>query len=142
MTGRIKLLKNGVPVAEADEPTLEYRYDTPGEFDDKCGTYGLDSFQLPNPECPETFVCMGDVTDPALIQYADCIDAMNCAMLSGMTTQYSASSPVALFIHQMIPHHRNAVNMAKVLLFQNILKCDDLTNEDDPDCKMEVSKKF
>ena len=138
MTGRIKLLKNGVPVNETDAPPIEYVYDTPGEFDEQCGTFGLDNYELPNLECPETFVCLDDVTDAALVSYASCIDAMNCAMVAGMTTKYSANSPVALFIHQMIPHHQNAVNMAKVLLKQNILKCDDLTNEEDPDCIMEV----
>ena len=138
MTGRIKLLKNGIPVNETDAPAIDYVYDTPGEFDKQCGTYGLDNYELPNLECPETFVCLDDVTDPALVTYASCIDAMNCAMVAGMTTKYSADSPVALFIHQMIPHHENAVNMAKVLLKQNILKCDDLTNEEDPDCILEV----
>lgn len=139
MTGRIKLLKGGVPVSEANEPSLEYQYDSPGQFDEKCGTFGLDAYQLPNIQCPDRFVCLGnDVTDSSLVQYATCIDAMNCAMLAGMTTGYAASSPVALFIHQMIPHHRNAVNMAKVLLHQNVLECSDLTNEDDPVCHMEA----
>jgi uncharacterized protein (DUF305 family) len=138
MTGRIKLLKNGAPINEANEPSIEYRYDTPGEFDVKCGTFGLDNYQLPNSQCPDKFVCFDNTTDTALVQYATCIDAMNCAMLAGMTTGYSGNSPVALFIHQMVPHHQNAVNMAKVLLHQNTLVCDDLTNEDDPDCQMEA----
>jgi hypothetical protein len=38
----------------------------------------------------------------------------------------------------MIPHHQNAVNMAKVLLHQQTLNCSDVTNEDDADCIMEV----
>ena len=138
MTGRIKLLKNGVPVNTTDAPPIEYEYDVPGEFDEQCGTFGLDNFQLPNLQCPETFVCLDDVSDPALVTYAHCIDAMNCAMVAGMTTKYSANSPIALFIHQMIPHHQNAVNMAKVLLNQKVLNCDDVTNEEDPDCIMEV----
>jgi uncharacterized protein (DUF305 family) len=33
-----------------------------------------------------------------------------------MTTGVMASDETALFIHQMIPHHQNAVNMAKTLL--------------------------
>jgi uncharacterized protein (DUF305 family) len=36
----------------------------------------------------------------------------------------------------MIPHHQNAVNMAKALS-KTGLSCDDLTNEDDPNCTME-----
>jgi uncharacterized protein (DUF305 family) len=139
MTGRIKLLKGGAAVVEADEPNITYQYDTPGQFDAKCGTFGLDDYQLPNIQCPDRFVCLdSSITDPSLLQYASCIDAMNCAMLAGMTTGYAASNPVALFIHQMIPHHRNAVNMAKVLLHQNVLECTDLTNEDDPVCHMEA----
>jgi hypothetical protein len=38
----------------------------------------------------------------------------------------------------MIPHHQNAVNMAKALLKGNELNCDDLANEDNDDCIMEV----
>ena len=40
---------------------------------------------------------------------------MNCAMMSGMTTGVveGTQSEAALFLHQMIPHHQNAVNMAK-----------------------------
>jgi uncharacterized protein (DUF305 family) len=38
----------------------------------------------------------------------------------------------------MIPHHQNAVNMAKTLLYSGVLSCDDLLNEDDPLCNMEV----
>jgi hypothetical protein len=96
MTGRIKLLKNNTPVMGSDEPPLEYLYDELGEFDKQCGTWGLDAFQLPNLECPETFVCLDDVTDPSLVTYAKCIDAMDCHMMAGMTTKISANSPVAL----------------------------------------------
>jgi uncharacterized protein (DUF305 family) len=46
-----------------------------------------------------------------------------------MTTD--ATSEIGLFIHQMIPHHQNAVNMAKALL-KTGFSCEDLTNEDDP----------
>jgi hypothetical protein len=63
---------------------------------------------------------------------------MNCAMLAGMTTGVKASDPTALFIHQMIPHHQNAVNMAKTLLIENNLDCPDLTNEETPGCILEV----
>ena len=39
---------------------------------------------------------------------------MNCAMMNGMTSSVKGSaSEDALFLHQMIPHHQNAVNMAK-----------------------------
>ena len=136
MTGRIKLLKNGIPIQEANVPDIPYEYDKPGTFDQKCGTFGLDKFQLPNVECFDRFVCDVPDNDPSLAQFADCIDAMNCAMLSGMTTMASSMSQTALFIHQMVPHHQNAVNMAKALLKTGKLECDNLT-EETADCALE-----
>merc|ERR1719247_2876803 len=38
------------------------------------------------------------------------------------------SDPIVTFIHQMIPHHQNAVNMAKAVLKTNTL---DASDEDD-----------
>jgi Domain of unknown function (DUF305) len=57
-------------------------------------------------------------------------------MFQGMTTGMKSQSELALFIHHMIPHHQNAVNMAKTLLHTKKLRCEDLTNEDDPVCIM------
>merc|ERR1712176_322223 len=54
---------------------------------------------------------------------------MNCRMTAGMTTNMHAGSAKALFIHQMIPHHRNAVNMAKALLEKGKLDCENYTDE-------------
>jgi hypothetical protein len=55
-------------------------------------------------------------------------------MFIGMTTGAAAGSEVALFLHQMIPHHENAINMAKTLLKEAGLSCD--TFVDSPDCVM------
>jgi uncharacterized protein (DUF305 family) len=137
MSGRIKLLKNGLPINESNVPALGYSYDTPGPFDQTCGTYGLDAFQLPNPVCPDRFVCGVEGQDEELQSFAECIDAMDCAMMSGMTTGVMASDEAALFIHQMIPHHQNAVNMAKTLLKSEKLVCADLSDEDSQDCVLE-----
>lgn len=137
MTGRIKLLKDDKPIQELDLPLIEYKYDSPSDYDKKCGTFGLEEFQLPHDECPEKFVCDVPASLPELALVSDCIDSMNCAMMAGMTTKVTAKSAKALFIHQMIPHHQNAVNMAKVLLKSGDLKCDDLTEESD-DCALEV----
>jgi len=137
MTGRIKLLKDGNPVSEEDKPSIEYSYDQPGDFDAGCGTHGLDEFQLPHKECPSKFVC--DVEPSSSnANFANCIDAMNCHMFSGMTSYMSANSKNALFIHEMIPHHQNAVNMAKTLLHENELDCPDLTDDENEDCALEV----
>ena len=139
MSGRIKLLQNGVPVSEADDPSIDYEYDEPGEFDKKCGSFGLDNFQLPNKFCPPRFVCgVESEADEVLRVYSSCIEAENCAMLSGMTTGITAASEAALFIYQMIPHHQNAVNMAKTLLLADKLDCSDITDEDNQDCVLEI----
>jgi uncharacterized protein (DUF305 family) len=137
MSGRIKLLKDGLPINDADVPALGYSYDAPGSFDQKCGTFGLDAFQLPNPVCPDRFVCGAEDQDEELQLFAECIDAMDCHMLSGMTTGVEAMDEAALFIHQMIPHHQNAVNMAKTLLKSEKIVCADLTDEDSQDCILE-----
>lgn len=139
MSGRIKLLQNGVPVNQVDDPPLGYEYDVPGSFDKQCGTFNLDNFQLPREECPAAFVCGADTqADFEMQEFSACIEATDCEMFVGMTTGVRANSPDALFIHQMIPHHQNAVNMAKAVLKDDILGCDDITNEDDPNCAMEV----
>jgi hypothetical protein len=52
-------------------------------------------------------------------------------MLVGMTTNIESQSAIALFVHQMVPHHQNAVNMAKALLKTGKVVCDDLTEESD-----------
>lgn len=136
MAGRIKLLKHGVPVTSDDVPEVPYKYDKPGNFDVKCGSFGLDNFQLPNPQCFEPFVCDVQSGNSNLELYAECIEAMNCHMLAGMTTKATSMSGVALFIHHMVPHHQNAVNMAKSTLKLASYQCDDLT-VDSSDCILE-----
>jgi hypothetical protein len=109
MTGRIKLLKDGVPVQQENVPELGYDYDSPRGHDSVCGTYGLNAFQLPHDECPEKFVCDTEEADDNLKQFSRCIDSMNCAMMAGMSSSVSGGTDeTALFIHQMIPHHQNA----------------------------------
>jgi len=128
MTGRIKLLDDeGNKVSEEDEPKIEYKYDAVSEYDQKCGTFGLDSFQLPNGQCPDHFVCGAE--DGILGTFGGCVDSMNCAMLDGMTTQYGGEgskeiiNDAILFMRQMIPHHQNAVNMAKAAMKLGNIEC-------------------
>merc|ERR1711957_779016 len=61
---------------------------------------------------------------------------MNCAMTVGMGTGASSDNALALFVHQMIPHHQNAVNMAKALL-ANGIDCDDI-GEETAECALKV----
>jgi uncharacterized protein (DUF305 family) len=129
MTGRIKLIgSDGSKVSEANTPKIPYEYDCVSSFDESCGTFGIEQFQPSmSPQCPENFVCYdgaGSIGD-----MKGCIDAMNCAMLSGMTIFYgdegksSKINDTVLFLREMIPHHQNAVNMAKNLLNSGEVEC-------------------
>merc|ERR1712160_106980 len=134
MSGRIKFLdETDHMIQKENVPALPYIYDNPSTFDEKCGTYGLRQYQLPHPQCPSMFVCQKNQMSDELKQYSECYDAMNCAMAVGMTTK--VEDEIALFIHQMIPHHQNAVNMAKALLHSGKVTCDDVTVESD-DCEL------
>jgi hypothetical protein len=135
MSGRIKLLRNGVPISEADDPELGYEYDVPGPFDETCGTYGLDEFQLPHPQCPETYICgLDDASSSSsgLQSYAACTNAMNCHMFAGMTTGVKAGSPTALFIHQVsrilrgAPLERSCASANLTLANGSLLPCFDV----------------
>ena len=97
-------------------------------------TYGLDAFQLPHGQCPTAFICD---PDDRMRDFASCIDAMNCHMMIAMTTKVSSGTELALFLHQMIPHHQNAVNMAKAVLHSGAAECEDLSNQKDPQCIMQ-----
>jgi Domain of unknown function (DUF305) len=138
MSGRIKFLDADLkPLVAENTPPLGYEYDTPGEFDRMCGTVGLDAWQLPNDHCPDQFVCGLETAsiDDSHEQFGLCLEAMNCKMMAGMTTNVGPD-PISLFNYHMIPHHINAIDMAKALL--PFAPCDDLTNEDDPLCVMQV----
>jgi len=144
MEGAIKVLSGDstlTAVSSQEESgssaVASIREDTRSEFDKKCGTYGLGNFQLPNNLCPDHFICGTDEVTEELQQFAACLDAANCAMMSGMTTGVQATADSALFIHQMIPHHENAVNTAKTLLKTGNLLCPDLTDQSNPDCELE-----
>ena len=96
MSGRIKWVDaGGTPLQAENIPELDYEYETPSEFDEGCGTYGIGDYQLPNAECPNDFVCDSDSP------FAQCVEAMNCRMTAGMTTNMHAGSAKALFIHQV-----------------------------------------
>lgn len=138
MSGRIRLLsEDGNPLVADEKPAFETDYyDAKADsFDEACGTFNLTDFQDRPGECPDRFVCTDDSASTELSNFGKCIDAMNCHMMVGMTS--NAVDEKALFIHQMIPHHQNAVNMAKALLKTGKVKCDDLTGEED-DCILET----
>jgi len=131
MTGRIKLLDaNGDMLSPVDQPKIPYEYDKVSEYDQKCGTFGLDSYQLPNAQCPEEFICDKKAGDGLVGTFGGCVDSMNCAMLDGMTTTYGGDNAgsdfindAVLFMRMMIPHHQNAVNMAKSAMKLGGIEC-------------------
>lgn len=129
MTGRIKLIgSDGSMLSETNSPEIPYKYDCVTSFDNSCGTFDLDRFQPKNnPQCPDAFVCYDGAG--AIGEMVECVNAMNCAMLTGMTVFYgdedkdSRMNDVILFLREMIPHHQNAVNMAKNLLNSGEVDC-------------------
>jgi len=137
MTGRIKFVdENGMQLNDFDTPVITYEYDMPSEYDKSCGTYNLEKYRLPHPECPSKFICGKSGTDTPVGRFADCLDSMNCAMAVGMTSNIHMNSAIALFVHQMIPHHQNAVNMCKALMMTGEVECNDILNEEDEACIM------
>merc|ERR1719247_1944058 len=90
---------------------------TPSMYDLSCGTYGLDDYKVGGAkECAsEDFFC-GGVGSLASGSFGDCLHSMDCAMDYNMRTTLDATSDATSFMHQMIPHHNNAINMAKLLM--------------------------
>lgn len=140
MSGRIVLTdSDGVLLSDDRLPASDGFYHSYAtgtsaktEFDTGCGTYQLEQFlpvEANTAECLETFVCdTNDLEANAdVTKYAKCIDAMNCEMMKGMTSK--ATSTKDLFLYQMIPHHRNAVQMAKALLKIEDYNCSDFEDE-------------
>jgi enamine deaminase RidA (YjgF/YER057c/UK114 family) len=75
-----------------------------------CGTRGVSDDW-------DTAVCTGMtfMCDTKTDQFSQCIQAIDCLMHTTMAVVENAN-PVATFMDQMIPHHINAVNMAKIVL--------------------------
>lgn len=53
--------------------------------------------------------------DPTEFMFISCVQALDCKMDHEMRV-HESENPIATFMLQMIPHHQNAVNMAKTLL--------------------------
>merc|ERR1712238_565856 len=141
MTGRFKFVDDeGFSISPINTPRIPYSYQEPDAYDRSCGATGISDSQLPDNECPSTFVCdaPNPITKPFAAKFAQCVDSMNCAMLKGITTKIQSDSVVALFNHQMIPHHQQAVNMCKALDIAKGTECDDIFDEEDPKCVLKV----
>jgi hypothetical protein len=133
MSGKIKILKaDGTAFTPTANPTEKALYSvtevTP--VDGVCGTSGLEPYSFgKSMACKERYICGTLDTD-----FEKCLDAMNCAMKSDMHAHTSPDhgNEIAVFMQQMIPHHNNAINMAKLLLKHetpaNIAAVDGLIN--------------
>jgi hypothetical protein len=127
MSGRAIVYENGVPKTDPITP-IPYEYDFNTElytdFDRECGTFN--AAQYSGDACPgKVFLCRDgqDVMGQSPTQFEQCFDAIDCAMHVEMRVNVGANA-MTTFINQMIPHHRNAVNMAKIILKTNPVELD------------------
>lgn len=72
-----------------------------------------------------TFMCdkSADYSD-SLAQFNTCLTATDCYMHDQMRVTPHFNNKITTFMHQMIPHHENAVNMAKTLLKDPVAAAD------------------
>ena len=85
-------------------------------IDATCGTTGVAQYTYgQSMACSGSFLC-GDLdTNP---RFGQCLQGVDCAMNAGMFGESTPDhhAPLVTFMEQMIPHHLNAINMAKLLL--------------------------
>jgi len=95
-------------------PQTLYAPNTPSGADVKCGTHDVKDYAPGGSQaCSRQFLCGTLDTD-----FEKCLQAIDCKMNKDMQSQTKAdgTDKIATFMEQMIPHHENAVNMAKILL--------------------------
>jgi hypothetical protein len=83
-------------------------------FDTGCGTSGVSEYRSGGEsDCGVSFF-PGSVDS----NFERCLQAIDCQMFSEMTSETTAdeNDAIVTFMQQMIPHHINAVNMAKLIL--------------------------
>ena len=86
-------------------------------FDETCGTHDATAFDPDSAHSTcsgKNFLCGAGADDT----YAKCLKAVDCKMHHDMAVSVpsTSTSKFATFVRQMIPHHQNAVSMAKALL--------------------------
>merc|ERR1719482_1177862 len=91
--------------------------ETMSEFDLSCGTHASSSFDpsASHASCNDKQFLCGPGASGA---YETCLQAIDCQMHHDMAVSVpsTSTSKFATFARQMIPHHQNAVAMAKALL--------------------------
>merc|ERR1719316_2235743 len=122
MSGKI-IIQNadGSAVTKADGSALPHPTEHPlyqpvtlSDVDATCGTDGLAPYTgRGSMACSERFLCGTLDSD-----FEKCMQAIDCKMNKDVKayTKADQQDKVAIFMEQMIPHHENAVNMAKILL--------------------------
>ena len=120
MAGRIKVYENGAPLNSEDTPALIKEPDVVSAYDESCGTFGVGDYTRDSGKCPaDAFICTEGDETPAQLLFGECMYALDCHMNYNMKSILANSDPIVTFIHQMIPHHQNAVNMAKAVVPQD-----------------------
>ena len=126
MAGRIKVYENGAPLNSEDTPALIKEPDVVSAYDESCGTFGVGDYTRDSGKCPyDAFICTEGDETPEQLLFGECMYALDCHMNYNMKSILANSDPIVTFIHQMIPHHQNAVNMAKAVLKTNTLDASD-----------------
>merc|ERR1719171_3127996 len=110
MSGKIVITGGSGPeVKKLYTPTV------PSAFDKDCGTDAAGDYAASNNKHAHCqglkFVC--GATENS---FSKCMNAIDCKMNHEMQVLNIEKNHVATFMHQMIPHHKNAVNMARIML--------------------------
>jgi len=114
MSGKVTILD---PASDANELVQKFDpnsyYPKLSEFDAMCGTSQVSKYHHNKTRyCPgQEFLCEKD--DNPL--FSQCMEAIDCKMNFEMRVEEN-KNPLVVFMHQMIPHHQNAVNMARIAL--------------------------
>ena len=106
----------------------EYAPHTADAFDTMCGTYEASPYKQESGQCAGSqFLC---TTASPPTNFEKCMHAIDCKMQTEMTVQGHDihGNPIAIFMQQMIPHHTNAVNMARVMLTTTDIRSDSFGN--------------
>jgi hypothetical protein len=133
MSGVIKVADPPMNANQLQFPFLpEEYYPTSTAFEQGCGVAaGTDPFHTNASElCPGMeFLCSEEETP-----FNECMEAIDCEMNHNMRI-LEVGNPIAVFMHQMIPHHVNAINMARIL--QKTLKDETVPGADDEETDLE-----
>jgi len=91
-----------------------YEPESASVFDAECGTYEAETFSADGSSACDVNFLEGTLDTT----FENCLQAIDCKMVTEMRVlgYDEHASAIATFMQQMIPHHLNAVNMAKVLL--------------------------